>query len=468
MFSKLSLRASLLSVGLLVVSCATDIKKSDVSSSTNPQEAMNKLENDLNNARTENIDVLAASDYNKSWKMLKEAKEDLADKKDQQTILNNLGYSKAYLERATATANSRRGQVAPLLDARQAAIKAGAGKYSQLKKELADADENIISESSELGKLKTDEIAEMIGEYVALEKNATILTELGSAQAKINGAVKDSGEKKAPQTLKKAQLDLKNAETIIATNVRNAAGYKASVAQANKSADHLSEVMETINKNGKNLPEATALTLVAQNKKILGLKKDLNTTKAEVAGVVSELESKETELKSKESQIAYVNEELASAQGTVQIQAAIEKARKEFSPDEAEAYQQGDKLLIRLKKINFPVGRAELPETALPILAKVSAVAKSLDATEVTVEGHTDSTGAEKLNLDLSKKRAESVATYFKSNGLGAAEIESEGYGFSRPIADNKSSAGRAQNRRVDIIIEPMASSKKADDKSVE
>ena len=78
-----------------------------------------------------------------------------------------------------------------------------------------------------------------------------------------------------------------------------------------------------------------------------------------------------------------------------------------------------------------------------------------MKATEIKVEGHTDSLGSAVQNKTISEQRAQAVASYFKSNGFKNIEVQSTGFGFDKPIATNKSKEGRAQNRRVDIIITP-------------
>ncbi len=119
--------------------------------------------------------------------------------------------------------------------------------------------------------------------------------------------------------------------------------------------------------------------------------------------------------------------------------------------------KQGENLVIRLKKVNFASGQADLPQSSLAVLAKVSTVAKSLRASEIKVEGHTDSSGTQSQNQTISEQRAGAVASYFKSNGFNDIDVQSVGYGFAKPIATNKSKEGRAQNRRVDIVITPSA-----------
>lgn len=67
------------------------------------------------------------------------------------------------------------------------------------------------------------------------------------------------------------------------------------------------------------------------------------------------------------------------------------------------------------------------------------------------VAGHTDNRGTAQLNRDLSQRRAESVMRYLVSKGANAANLSARGYGPDSPVADNKTSAGRAENRRVEL-----------------
>ncbi|WP_372974472.1 OmpA family protein, partial [Muriicola sp.] len=70
-----------------------------------------------------------------------------------------------------------------------------------------------------------------------------------------------------------------------------------------------------------------------------------------------------------------------------------------------------------------------------------------------TVEGHTDSVGSEKLNQELSEKRANSVRDFLVNEGIAADRLTAVGYGESKPIASNNTRAGRTQNRRVEINL---------------
>lgn len=443
-----------LGLTLTNVGCGSNGPKADISSAVNPQDEISRLETDIKNAQSEDIDVLAFKDYDKSVKYLEEAKSDLAKKQKQEEIIDDLRYSRGYLDSARATAASRRTKAIGVLEARQAAIKAGVTRHPELQAQWTKNDRNLIDKADDLGKTKTETLALIQNRYVDLERQATNLTELGVAKAQVNSAERDGAAKKAPRSLKAAQLDLANAESVISTNVRNPAAYQAAVVKANASARMLNDVMNAIKANGpKTISEATAISMVNQNRQITDLKNDLSEQKTETASAESEARAKEIELQNKD-------QALRSAEKSIAVQQAIEKARTEFSAQEAEAYQQGSSLVIRLKTVSFPSGRADLPPRALPVLSKVADVAKDLGPSKIRVEGHTDSVGGESVNRELSEKRANAVATYLRTNGFENADIRAEGFGLSKPLASNKSQAGRAQNRRVDIVITPESAAK--------
>ena len=78
---------------------------------------------------------------------------------------------------------------------------------------------------------------------------------------------------------------------------------------------------------------------------------------------------------------------------------------------------------------------------------------KDYPETKWKIEGHTDNTGSQKLNKELSINRAKSVYNYFVSNGITAARLSYNGYGSDYPIADNNTETGKALNRRVAIVL---------------
>ena len=89
---------------------------------------------------------------------------------------------------------------------------------------------------------------------------------------------------------------------------------------------------------------------------------------------------------------------------------------------------------------------------------KLNEVAEALKANkdrDITVEGHTDNQGTAQSNLELGQHRAESVRDYLVSRGVEPARIKAVGIGQARPVTDNTTAEGRANNRRVEIIVSP-------------
>jgi outer membrane protein OmpA-like peptidoglycan-associated protein len=127
-----------------------------------------------------------------------------------------------------------------------------------------------------------------------------------------------------------------------------------------------------------------------------------------------------------------------------------------FEPREAETYKSGNQLVIRLKGIQFPVGKSVILPKNYTLLSKVQRAIRTLGDVDVVIEGHTDSTGSSELNEHLSEQRADAVRQYLVANEtLSYDKIIAVGYGSIRPIAPNKTAAGRALNRRIDLIITP-------------
>jgi len=123
-------------------------------------------------------------------------------------------------------------------------------------------------------------------------------------------------------------------------------------------------------------------------------------------------------------------------------------------PAEPERVQRKANKIEILEKVQFETGSAEIKPESFGLLDEVAKVLiANPDITKVRVEGHTDNTGGAALNRRLSKNRAKSVRKYLIDKGVDAARLESEGYGPDKPIADNNTDEGRAQNRRVEFTI---------------
>jgi outer membrane protein OmpA-like peptidoglycan-associated protein len=91
----------------------------------------------------------------------------------------------------------------------------------------------------------------------------------------------------------------------------------------------------------------------------------------------------------------------------------------------------------------------------MPLLGKVEKVLDTFGPSQVLVEGHTDSVGGKAINKVVSEKRAAAVKEYLSSKVGDPSKIQAVGYDYQKPLATNKTTEGRAQNRRVDIVITP-------------
>jgi outer membrane protein OmpA-like peptidoglycan-associated protein len=110
----------------------------------------------------------------------------------------------------------------------------------------------------------------------------------------------------------------------------------------------------------------------------------------------------------------------------------------------------GSVLFASAKSDLLPDAQAKLSDVA-NVLAKESPDSK------IVVEGHTDSQGGASFNQELSQRRAESVRAYLVSHGVASDRVTAQGFGPGRPIADNASAEGRANNRRVEIVVSPAS-----------
>lgn len=105
----------------------------------------------------------------------------------------------------------------------------------------------------------------------------------------------------------------------------------------------------------------------------------------------------------------------------------------------------------RLNKILFAYNSAEIATISFKELDKWASFLKGKPEVEVELSGHTDSSGSDEYNIELSSRRARAIAAYLINNGIDVLRIVAKGYGETLPVADNKTEAGRKINRRVEI-----------------
>ena len=110
-------------------------------------------------------------------------------------------------------------------------------------------------------------------------------------------------------------------------------------------------------------------------------------------------------------------------------------------------------LIVNMSDVLFDTAKYTLKPDAKEKLARVSGILLAYPDLKLQVEGYTDNVGGEDYNMKLSQHRADAVQAYLTSNGVQAQNVTATGYGLADPVADNKTAAGRAQNRRVQLVV---------------
>ncbi|MBI2094142.1 MAG: OmpA family protein [Candidatus Omnitrophica bacterium] len=154
------------------------------------------------------------------------------------------------------------------------------------------------------------------------------------------------------------------------------------------------------------------------------------------------------------------------AEEAEQFRLAKELLEQRLTDNEATiGYDERGLVTRMLDQVLFDSGKAQLRQTAYPVLDKVAEVLSQISDQPLGVEGHTDNqpirySGWES-NKALSIARAQNVVDYLiEERGLDSSRLMAIGYGDERPVASNDSASGRQQNRRVEIVILPQASGK--------
>jgi outer membrane protein OmpA-like peptidoglycan-associated protein len=152
----------------------------------------------------------------------------------------------------------------------------------------------------------------------------------------------------------------------------------------------------------------------------------------------------------------------ALAGGTVGYYMDVQEAklRQKLSGTGVSVTRDGDNIILNMPgNVTFATDSADINGDFFAVLDSVTIVVDEFDKTLVEVMGHTDSTGTNAYNQALSEKRANAVSKYFQSREIQPLRLATYGYGEDYPVASNDDSAGRSQNRRVEIALVPLTKS---------
>jgi OOP family OmpA-OmpF porin len=466
----------------LSTNVGSQAKTGEVFEMVNPADEVNRFDSELSNAQKNQVNVLAPISFAKAEKYLNDAKEALVGGDELSKILEEIASGRAQLQRAEEMAQVARTTLPNVIKARELARAAGATSlgedYVKAEKQFLNLTKAIEKNDLKYAQNNRDKVA---AAFDQLEVRAIKEQKLSEARKLIDQAEKEGAKKLAPQSLEIAKQSLKDADVFISEHRYEREKIQQKSSEALFQAERLLEVTGQSKKIKEMEPEdislwvegilsQTASTLSAPDMR----NESFDTQRENILGSVSALQEDKQFLTSQNKahaeEIESLKKQIALLEGkTKEEQTALERLEKEkrfnelfnevkgyFSTGEAEVYKQGNRLIIRLRAIQFPVGQAVIMPDNYGLLSKVQRAIRTFGEPDVVIEGHTDTTESEEVSEYLSEESAESVRKYLVANQtLPEEKIVAVGYGSKRPLASNETKEGRAINRRIDVVISP-------------
>jgi outer membrane protein OmpA-like peptidoglycan-associated protein len=291
----------------------------------------------------------------------------------------------------------------------------------------------------------------------------------------------------APITLGRAQQLLADAERELNENRYDADLPRSLAQQANYEARHaiyLSEVVRKVRDKDLTVEELvlqweSPLKSIADAANVVPQMSDgperveeelvtfVENLRAANQGLQQESEANALRVADMAEEIRALDERLGGAtaertalvqrlEAQARVKEQFEKIEQMFAREEARVFREGENVILRLVGLNFDSGKSELKQENLDLLAKVERAIDVFPRSELIIEGHTDSYGSDEMNQTLSQSRAEAVQQYMiNAMRIPSYRLIATGFGETNPIANNETASGRAQNRRIDIVIKP-------------
>lgn len=436
-----------------------------------------------------NAKLFAPKNYESGMKEYRTAEDYLERGRNIEYVRSNASDASRYFRVAAQAAEIAQTALAQAIKSRQAGANAQAPKLAP---ELwADAQQKFVRaiQYMERGDLKNAKRREIEATSLYREAELVAIKEqyLSETRRLLADADRARVGKYAPITLGKAKRLLAEADRELNENRYDTDRPRSLAIQANYEAKHalyLSEIVRQV--RDKDLTaEQLVLAWEQPMRAIAGvadvvpdMQEGPDRLLAELVAFfeqeANELQALEQENAEDEVRLADMEEELralderlggATAERAALIQRLEAQARVKqqfeqveqmFSSYEARVFREGDTVILRLVGLNFDSGDAQIKPENFDLLAKVEKAIDVFPRSELTIEGHTDSHGGDALNQKLSQDRAESVQQYMvNAMRIPTYRLIATGYGETRPVSSNETEAGRARNRRIDVVISP-------------
>ena len=282
---------------------------------------------------------------------------------------------------------------------------------------------------------------------------ATIPHELASAREAFQEASAGPAATLVPADLHKAHEALEAAETAFQDDPR---GYHTKdLAYVAQRKAELAEALAASVAEEKSAAAANSQYQSTQDAIMQDTRAQLGATQSDLAASQTVAATTAAQLTASESARAVAETAQAQAEArTAEAMAALAKL--------AAVKEESRGLVITLSgSVLFRSDEATLLPEAQARLGQVTDALLATKDRSILIEGHTDSQGSDADNVGLSQRRAEAVRSFLTTRGYDPALIRAVGIGEGRPVADNASPEGRANNRRVEIIVEPGSTASK-------
>ena len=432
---------SLLLVGLsggFTYSCATTPKVEEVDVTLDPKVEIQNFSNELDSKNTAQYNVLAPESYRKAKAELDDAKSALDKGKGHKEALTHVAQGRAWLKDGEGLATKVGSEFKEVVELRAYAVKVGAPQFA--KKEFGRADDSFEKVTADVKKDKVslEDHKKLQQHYeeaiiVALQDKY-----LSKAEEDYKLALKEGAGSTLKSTAEQTKTKLREASAFVSANFMK----EGDVAQNSKIASTQSERLLRLTREANNNKGKTVEEITLEDEKKQKELADAAAIAAQNDSKINSLSVANVEGQQKLDQVKRVDQVFASA-------------RVAYKPSEADILRDGDRMIIRLKGLNFKSGNTDLTAKDIDLLNRASQTIAQYAPASITIEGHTDTTGNTSKNKKISTQRAEVVKKYLEGSLTKdeALNIKAEGMGSEKPVARNDRSKGRAQNRRVDLIL---------------
>ena len=428
----------------------------------------------IDDVRDQDAELLSPEFYKSAVESFKEANQLYLNNESTRDVREKLTEADRYCSRALEVVNLAKITLNEPMKAREDALSVQADKLAA---ELFTEGVNKFYEAAtEIEAGDIDDARETGSESEEFFRKAELKAIkdaiLGEARRLVSQARESGAPDVAPTTFQYAQNLLNETEELLTNNryAKEEATIKAEECEYEANhAMYLTKLITTLRDDDKNweklqLGYEDILTGLAsqfnENPRYdAGLNSAVETIQANIIELQTERDRLRAEVAKLQEEYDVVREEATLSSTELakkqEQEAKINKVKSLFTPSEAKVAYDSESLVIRLHGLTFPSGKSIIQPEYFSLLSKVQEAIKIFPEKHILLEGHTDSQGNAATNKRLSEERASAVREYIIANmGISREQVTSVGYGSEKPVASNRTSEGRAFNRRIDIVID--------------